>query len=286
LQAVLALIMLSVGLSLTTKDFQYIIQNPRITIIGLFLKMIVFPFIGVSIANLLGLSVTFQLGIFILLICPGGTTSNLITYWFSGNVPLTIALTTIASFIAVVTVPIFTNWAHNYYFGDSVIVELPVWDTIANIFIVMILPVLVGMALRWRYEKPSIVAEKVLKYVSVVLLAIVYLIKFFASKEDGGTEISGEEFMTLLPVLLAINAAALLFGFLASKLLRINTQDSMTIGIEVGLENVSLAILVGSVLLHNEDLVKPGLIYAMFSFWTVMGFAVGVKKLFHGKNWN
>jgi BASS family bile acid:Na+ symporter len=285
LQAVLAMIMLSVGLSLTTKDFQYIVQNPRITIIGLFLKMIVFPFIGVAIANLLGLSVTFQLGIFILLICPGGTTSNLITYWFSGNVPLTIALTTIASFIAVVTVPIFTNWAHNYYFGDNVIVELPVWDTIANIFIVMILPVLLGMGLRWRFEKPSITAEKILKYVSVVLLAIVYLIKFFASKEQGGTEISREEFMTLLPVLLAINATALLFGFLASKLFRIKTQDSMTIGIEVGLENVSLAIVVGSVLLHNEDLVKPGLIYAMFSFWTVMGFAVLVKKLFHGKNW-
>jgi BASS family bile acid:Na+ symporter len=285
LQAVLAMIMLSVGLSLTAKDFRYIIQNPRITIIGLFLKMMVFPFIGVAIANLLGLSITFQLGVFILLICPGGTTSNLITYWFSGNVPLTIALTTIASFIAVVTVPLFTNWAHNYYFGDSVIVELPVWDTIANIFIVMILPVLVGMTLRWRYERPSITAEKILKYVSVVLLGIVYLIKFFASKEQGGTEISREEFATLLPVLLAINASALLFGFLASKLLRIKTQDSMTIGIEVGLENVSLAIVVGSVLLQNEDLVKPGLIYAMFSFWTVMGFAVLVKKLFHGKNW-
>jgi bile acid:Na+ symporter, BASS family len=271
------MIMLSVGLSLTTKDFQYIVQNPRITIIGLFLKMMVFPFIGVTIAN--------QLGIFILLICPGGTTSNLITYWFSGNIPLTIALTTIASFISVVTIPIFTNWAHRYYFGDSVIVELPVWDTVANIFIVMILPVLVGMALRWRYEKPAITAEKILKYLSVVLLAIVYLIKFFASKEQGGTEISREEFMTLLPVLLAINASALLFGFLASKLFRINTQDSMTIGIEVGLENVSLAIVVGSVLLQNEDLVKPGLIYAMFSFWTVMGFAVLVKKLFHKKNW-
>jgi BASS family bile acid:Na+ symporter len=286
LQAVLAMIMLSVGLSLTAKDFQYIVQNPRITIAGLFLKMMVFPFIGVAIANLMGLSTTFQLGIFILLICPGGTTSNLITYWFSGNVPLTIALTTIASFIAVVTVPIFTNWAHSFYFGDNVMVDLPVWDTIANIFIVMILPVLLGMALRWRYEQPSITAEKILKYVSVVLLAIVYLIKFFASKENGGTEISGEEFKTLLPVLLVINATALVFGFVASKLFRIKTQDSMTIGIEVGLENVSLAIVVGSVLLQNEDLVKPGLIYAMFSFWTVMGFAVVVKKLFFGKNWN
>lgn len=286
LQAVLAMIMLSVGLSLTTKDFKYIVQNPRITIIGLFLKMFCFPFIGVAIANLMGLSITFQLGLFILLICPGGTTSNLITYWFSGNIPLTIALTTIASFISVVTIPILTNWAHRFYFGDSVLVELPVFHTVANIFIVMIMPVLLGLFMRWRYEQQSIVAEKILKYVSVVLLAVVYLIKFFASKENGGTEISREEFLTLLPVLLVINLSALVFGFLASKLLQIKTQDSMTIGIEVGLENVSLAIVVGSVLLQNEDLVKPGLIYAMFSFWTVMGFAILVKKLFFKKNWN
>ncbi|MCF8248030.1 MAG: bile acid:sodium symporter family protein [Saprospiraceae bacterium] len=285
LQAVLAMIMLSVGLSLTTKDFQYIIQNPRITIGGLFLKMFCFPFIGVAIANLFGLSITFQLGIFILLICPGGTTSNLITYWFSGNKALTIALTTIASFIAVVTIPILTNWAHTFYFGDSAIVKLPVMETIANIFIVMILPVLTGMLFRWRYERPSDIAERVLKYVSVVLLGVVYAIKFFASKENGGTEISKEELFTLLPVLLVINIVGLVFGFLASKFFKMNTQDSMTIGIEVSLENVSLAIVVGSVLLHNEDLVKPGLIYAMFSFWTAMGFAVIVKKLFFRKKW-
>ncbi|MBI1224415.1 MAG: hypothetical protein GC192_04180 [Bacteroidetes bacterium] len=285
LQAVLALIMLSVGLSLTTEDFKYILQNPRITIIGLLLKMFCFPFIGVAIASLLGLSITFQLGVFILLICPGGTTSNLITYWFSGNKALTIALTTLASFIAVVTIPVFTNWAHRHYFGDEVLVELPVFDTIANIFIVMILPVLTGMLLRWRFEKPSKVAENVLKYVSVVLLAVVYIIKFFASKENGGTEISKDELFTLLPVLLAINFTGLVFGLVASRILRVNTQDSMTIGIEVGLENVSLAIVIGSVLLHNEDLVKPGLIYAMFSFWTAMAFAVVVKKLFFGKNW-
>jgi bile acid:Na+ symporter, BASS family len=279
------MIMLSVGLSLTTKDFQYIVQNPRITIGGLVLKMLIFPFIGVAIANLMGLSTTFQLGVFILLICPGGTTSNLITYWFSGSIALTIALTTIASFIAVVTVPIFTNWAHRYYFGDGVLIELPVFDTVANIFIVMIVPVLLGMFLRWRYERPSIIAEKILKYVSVVLLAVVYVIKFFASKENGGTEISKEEFFTLLPVLLVINVVGLIFGFVASRLFRINNQDSMTIGIEVGLENVSLAIVIGSVLLHNEDLVKPGLIYAMFSFWTAMGFALVVKKLFFEKKW-
>ncbi len=279
------MIMLSVGLSLAAKDFDYIVKNPRITIGGLFIKMLCFPFIGVAIANLMGLSITFQLGIFILLICPGGTTSNLITYWFSGNIPLTIALTTIASFIAMVTVPIFTNWAHRYYFGDSVMVELPVLGTVANIFIVMILPVLVGMFCRRRFELASIKVERILKYASVVMLAIVYVIKFFASKEHGGTEISREEMFTLLPVLLVINVAALIFGLIASKLLGMNTQDSMTVGIEVGLENISLAIVVGSVLLHNEDLVKPGLIYAMFSFWTAMGFAVLVKKLFHGKNW-
>lgn len=286
LSIVLAMIMLSVGLSLTTKDFQYVVQNPKILIGGLTLKMVVFPILGVAIANLMGLSPIFQLGIFLLLTCPGGTTSNIITYWFSGNIALTISLTTIASFIAVVSIPLLTDWAHRFYFGDSVEVNLPVLETIASIFYVVIIPVLSGMFFRWRFEKPAIIAEKIIKNVSVALLGVVYLIKFFASKEHGGAELHRDEIFTLLPVLLVINIFGLFFGFFASKLFKINNQNSMTIGIEVGLENVSLAIVVGSVLLHNEELVKPGLIYAMFSFWTTMGFAFLVKKWYHNKSWN
>lgn len=277
--------MLSVGLSLTASDFRYVAQHPKLIVGGLTLKMAIFPVIGVAIANWMGLSPTFQLGIFLLLICPGGTTSNVITYYFSGNIALTVSLTTIASFIAVVSIPVLTDWAHRFYFGENVVVNLPVLPTVASIFYVVIVPVLGGMFFRWRFEQPAVVAEKIIKNVSVVLLGVVYLIKFFAGKEHGGAELSRDEIFTLLPALLVINISGLFLGFFIAKLFKSNHQDSMTIGIEIGLENVSLAIVVGSVLLHNEDLVKPGLIYAMFSFWTTALFGLLVKKIYYPGKW-
>ena len=279
------MLMLSMGLSLTTKDFQYIIQNPRIMIGGLTLKMVVFPIVGVAIANLMGLSPTFQLGVFLLLICPGGTTDNVIAYWFSGTVALTISLTIIASFLSVITIPLLFNYAHKFYFGDSVTVDLPVLETIANIFYVVIIPVFVGMLFKMYFSKPADVAERILKNVSVVLLGIIYLIKFFASKEYGGAEFTQHEIVVLLPVLFIINVLGMVMGFYVSKLFGIGNRDSMTIGLELGLQNVSLALLVGSVLLQNDELVKPALIYAMFSFWTAALFAFLIKKRFLEKGW-
>lgn len=285
LRTVLALIMLSVGLSLTVADFKYLIERPLTLTLGLVLKIIVSPLIGLLVANLFGLPPVFQLGIFLLLICPGGTTTNIITYWFSGNIALTVSLTAIASFVSVVSVPLLLEWAHRFYFGDTVEVSLPVFETISNIFQVVLLPVLLGMALRWKYPKPATVAERIIKNISVVLLGLVYLIKFFASKEQGGAELTAHEIWTLMPALLVVNFIGMFMGFVLSKVMRINNQSSMTIGIEIGLANISLAIVVGSVLLHNEDLIKPGLIYAMFSFWTTTIFAFSVKKLFFKRHW-
>lgn len=285
LKIVLALIMLSVGLSLTSADFRYIFQNTRIFLVALVSKMLLFPLMGMLVAHAFGLPPMFQVGIFLLLICPGGTTSNVITYWFSGTTALTISLTVITSFLAVFLIPPLVNWSHHFYLGDGVQVNLPVFDTTTNIFIIVILPVLAGMVYRMYRPKPAIVAERIIKNVSVGLLGIIYLVKFFASKQHGGAELHQNEIMTLLPVLLLINVLAMVLGFLVPKIFRIGNRDSMTIGIELGLQNVSLALLVGSVLLRNEELVKPALIYAMFSFWTATLFGLIVNKKYYEKKW-
>lgn len=284
LKIVLAMIMVSVGLSLTIDDFRYILQNKKVFVVALLSKTLLYPALGLAIAHLSGISPMFQLGIFLLLVCPGGTTSNVITYWFSGNTALTISLTTVSNFLSVFLIPPLVNLAHQFYLGDGVEVNLPVAATTANIFLIVILPTLVGGVVRYFYERPAIVAEKILKNSSIVLLGIVYLIKFFARKELGGAELTGHELMTLLPVLLIINVVSMLAGFYVPKTLGINNRDSMTTGIELGLQNVSLALVVGSVLLHNEDLVKPALIYAMFSFWTAAAFGYLIKK-WHHKKW-
>lgn len=285
LKIVLMLIMFSVGLALKIKDFKYITKNWYLLLTGLFAKIIILPIIGILVVELFQIADIFKLGIFILLICPGGTTSNVITYWFDGTSALTIFLTILSSLISILTIPIAINFASDYYLNAANEISLPVLDTIINIIAIIIIPSFLGVLFNHYYQHKSKIIEKFLKPFSVILLAIVFSIKFFASKESGGTEISMSEITQMLPILLIINIAGILFGFLFARFFNINNRDSMTIGVELGLQNVGLALLVGGVIIGNQELIKPALIYALFTFWSTSLFAFVIKKMFYEKNW-
>ena len=278
LKIVLGIIMLSVGLSLRVKDFRYVLRHRRLLVIGLSLKLLIVPALAFIFMWMTSLSLVQQFGIMILLFSAGGTTSNVITYWFKGTTALTIFLTTISNLLAVFLVPVLVSLASIFYFGSGTQFRLPVPETVGNIIAIIILPALLGLLLHERSARLAHQLEKVLKPVSVLLLALVYLIKFFAPGDTGGSAISWVDIQQLLPVLLIINIGGMIVGFLVSKKLALNTRDSMTIGIELGVQNAGMAILIGSVFLGNEELAKPALLYAMFTFWSTLVFAWSVNK--------
>ena len=109
LQWVLAMIMLSVGLSLQMKDFVYVLRNRQLLSLGLLLKILVIPLVSFGILAISGLPPLWQFGIMLLLFCPGGTTSNVITYWAGGTSALTIFLTVLSGFITLLTLPLFVK---------------------------------------------------------------------------------------------------------------------------------------------------------------------------------
>lgn len=286
LQLVLATIMLGVGFSLKKKDFNYIHNNKSLLIIGLVIKLLLLPLMGFILLEQTSLSSVSKLGIMILLIAPGGTTTNVITYWFNGTSILTIFLTSISSLVCIVSIPMFVNLFNVHYFGQESFFSLPVQQTSLNIFLIIILPSLIGL---YVSEKHSLIAqriEKVIKPLSAGLLGLVFVIKFFAPAAQGGVNITLADIYQLLPILILINIAGIVIGFILPILLGRNHQDSMTIGIEAGIQNAALAILIGSVFLSNNELVKPALIYAMFSFWTTTAFAFIIRKRYYEKNWN
>lgn len=283
---VLSIIMFSVGLSLKLSDFKYVLENNFLILVGLIAKMIILPLLGFFIIEISSLPAVFKLGIIIMLVCPGGTTSNVITYWFKGTAALTIFMTTLSSLIAVFTVPGIVNMASEFYFGDATEFILPIQGTILNIILIIIIPVLLGLAINHFKTQFAQKIEKVLKPLSVVLLAIVFLIKFFASKESGGTGITWEESLQLIPILFIINILAMFLGFYFARILGAKSRDSMTIGIEMGLQNVSLAMLIGSVFLGSQELIKPALLYAMFTFWSTALFALLTQRKYYEKSWD
>ena len=281
----LAFIMFGIGLSVPVTSFRNIMVYPRAIIIGLSSQMIGLPLLAFAVAWLSGLPPVYQVGIIILASCPGGTTSGFITYLFKGDVALSISLTSINSFITLITIPLLVNLGLLFFFGTTTEIHLPVLDTIIQIFMVTILPATAGVLLRHWKQSLAARLEDPLKIIFSALFAIVLAVMVFAGEMEGGSGITVEEIFKLLPTLLIINLLSFALGFVSGKLTGLGYRKSFTLGIEVSMQNTTLAFLVGNTILHSHDMIKPALVYAMFSFITAMIYSIATKKLNRAPVW-
>ena len=277
---VLSAIMFGLGLSLTVENFRDIVIFPRAFFVGLGSQMIALPVIAFIILLFSNLPDAFKVGIMILAACPGGTTSGFVTYLLKGNVALSISLTSINSLLTIFTIPFIVNLALRYYMNQEVGLTLPILSSITQIFLVTLFPA--GLGVFVRSIKPIIAAvlQKRLKYILMLLLAVVYSIKFFAGEKHGGTGITSAEVWMIIPYAFIFNVACFLFSIAFGKITRLAIRDAFTIAIEVSLHNTTLALLIAGTLLQNQDMVKPALIYSMFSFWSAVLFGIITKWVY------
>jgi BASS family bile acid:Na+ symporter len=278
---VLAFIMLGVGLSLTPGSFKTVFSYPKPLILGLSSQIIILPVISFIITYFSDMPLPFKVGLIILSSCPGGTTSGFIAYFFKGNVALSITFTSINSFLTLFTIPFVVNLSLLYYYGKSTIIHLSYLESIIQIFFVTIIPALIGVLIRTYKPEFAIKIQRPLKFILVAALAVVFIIKFFAGENSGGAGITIKEIFNILPYALLLNASCMAWGFALGSINKLGTKNSYTIGIEAAVQNTTLAFLVAGTLLQNQDMVKPSLIYAMFSFWTAIFYSFLIKKI-HG----
>jgi bile acid:Na+ symporter, BASS family len=276
---VLALIMFGIGLSLTLSDFKNIFSYPRSLITALSVQLFIVPLIAFVIALVSGLGDAEKVGIVLVSLCASGASSNLVTHLFRGNVALAISMTTINSFITLLTIPLLTNVALSVFMGIETEIRLPVGETILQIFIITIVPATAGVYIRKIKENIAIKLEKPLKYILTLLLGFVFTIKIFFGEASGGTGISFSETLQILPFMLLLNILAMTVGLFIAKILKLAFTDQFTISIEVGLHNTALALLIGGTILNMPEIEKPAVVYAMFSFFTAIIFVYTVKKI-------
>jgi BASS family bile acid:Na+ symporter len=279
LSFILAFIMLGVGLSLTPASFKNLFLFPKPLIIGLTSQIIVLPVIAFIISFFSNMSLPARVGLIILASCPGGTTSGVITYFFKGNVALSIIFTSINSVLTLFSIPFIVNLSLLFFYGKSTIIHLSYLETLIQIFAVTIIPAFIGVIIRTYNPEFAMKAQRPLKFLLVIALAVVFIILFFAGNKTGGTGITREEVLNILPYALLLNALCMAWGFVLGMITRLGIKNSYTIGIEASVHNTTLAFLVAGTLLHNPDMVKPALIYAMFSFWTAVIYSVIIKKV-------
>lgn len=273
----LVVIMFGVGMSLTLTSFRSIFLYPKAITIGLVAQMILLPLLAFWIADASQLSPEFKVGLIILAACPGGASAGLLNHLLRGNVALSISLTSVNSIITLVTIPLITNLALYRYMGETVAIELPVLKTVKEVALMTLVPALIGVTVR-RYRKNwALVAEKPLRYIMPSLLAIAFLgIIFFEQK--GQNDVAAE-FVSLILPNLWLNLGGMLGGYLLGILFRLGPTSRMTISIEVGLQNSSLAIYVSSVLLGSAYMALVPVVYGSFTFITAVLFGMGVYRL-------
>ncbi len=278
INVVLALIMFGIGSSLQFNDFRQVFQYPRGLLFGLGMQMVFLPLFAFGILWLADLNPYFKMGIFVLALCPGGTTSNFINYLLGTKVALSISLTSINSLLILGSIPLLAKLGLEFFLGNSQTVSLPVLSTIGNVLLIVLLPAILGVFFHRYFTNLSEGLQKPLKYINVALLAIVFAIKFFADGDMGGTGITRADIFAILPYALLVHLGSMLGSYVFARLSSLGNLQSTTIGIEVGLQNTALALLVTSNLLAHDEITKPILVYALFSFFTSLLFGFLAKR--------
>jgi BASS family bile acid:Na+ symporter len=275
---VLATIMFGVGLSISLNDLREIRQSPRAFFYGLFSQMILLPLIAFIVTFFTNLPSALKVGFIILSACPGGTTSGIVTVLYRGNVALSVALTTINSILTLFTIPLLVNIGLTIYFGKHSPFELPILQSFLQIFFVTLLPAGTGVLVRYKWNNIAEKIQKPVRIVMIILFAVVYSIIAFADESKGGSGITINDVKSIFLYALLINITGFIAGMLMGRVGRTDIRTSFTIGIEVALQNTTLALLVAGTLIQSNEMVKPALVYALFSFWTALLYGIVVKK--------
>ena len=263
LAASLIIIMLGMGLSLVADDFKRIIIYPKAIIVGLVNQLILLPLIGFAIAISFPLTPEIAIGLMILAACPGGPTSNLITHLAKGDTALSVTLTALSSFITILTIPFIINFALIHFLDEGQMIQLDVVETISRIFIIIIIPIIIGMVIRYKWEKFALKMANPVRKASGIVIALVIIGIVIKEREN-----IVSYFQQAGIVALVLNVATMLVGYYSAKLFKIKDKRAVSISIESGIQNGTLAMSIAIVLLGSTELAITPAIYSLLMFFT------------------
>lgn len=273
LPASLAFIMFSLGLGLTLPDFARIVRQPRALLVGVMCHFVLLPLVCFAMVKLAGISGAFAIGFMILASCPTGSTSNLLTYIARGDVALALSFTAVASVLTILTLPLIVSFSLQHFLGASQVVSAPVGSMMGQIFLMMGLPVALGMTVRRQWVACALRMEPKATKVATVLFVLIVI----AAAARNWTVLR-ENFATLAPFAIGLNITMLLCGFIVAWMARLSWRQSVTLGIETAVQNAALALVIASTVLKQDTMAIPGALYGVLMYVGGLIFAFGMRR--------
>lgn len=259
----LFLIMMGMGLTLVANDFKRVLKYPKAVGIGLTNQLLMLPIVGFALANIMPLEPEYAVGVMLLVLCPGGTTSNLFTYLAKGDVALSVTMTAIASVITVFTIPIVLSFSLIHFMGAGSEFQLPVLKTVLTLVLLTIVPISVGMLIKRYAPKLADNSQRYVSRFGVIFLAFLVVFLGYVQRD-----IIVEAFFATGPVSLLLNVSTMALGYYSSKWFGLNLAQRTSVTIEVGLQNSTLSIFMALTLLANYKMSLMPAIYTLIMFLT------------------
>ena len=270
----LFMIMMGLGLTLSIDDILRVIIMPKAVLIGLIGQLLLLPAIAFLIAFLLNPAPVIAIGLVLLSACPGGITSNAYVFASRGDIALSVTLTSIASLFTVVTMP-FLAWLALATFADiGEIVNVPIANMMRSLAQLTILPIILGMLT--RKFKPDF-AKKMVEPVRKMAIGI--LIMVIAANTWFSIDTLKMYFVQAGIAALVLNLVCMSTGYSLSRLAKLNTDQTISITYEVGIQNLSLALVLANTLLLVPDYAAVTLVYGFIMKFTALSFMAYARKL-------
>lgn len=269
LPVALAIIMFGLGLSLTVDDFRRVARTPRAVAVALVLQVLVLPVVAFGLVKAFDLDPLLAVGVMLLAASPGGTTANLFSHLFHGDVALNISLTAINSVIAAVTIPVITNLAIDHFDADG---ELGLQTgKVAQVIAIVLVPVAIGMVVRARSAGFAARADKPVRIFSIVVLVAVSVGALLGERENLADYLEQVGLVTGL-----FCAISLTVGYLGARVMRLDQAQAVASSMEVGIHNTTVALTIALSVLDSTEVAVPAAVYSvlMYVLATAFGFLV------------
>lgn len=255
----LAIIMFGLGLSLTPSDFARVARQPKAVIGALAVQILLLPLIAFGLIKLFDTPPLLAVGVMLLVASPGGTTANLISHLFRGDVALNISLTAVNSVLAAFTIPLVTNFAINHF---GVAGELGLqFAKVLQVVAIVLVPVLVGMVVRSRHADFALAADRPVRIFSIVVLAAVSVGAIVGEREN-----VGDYFADIGLLVAAICLISLTCGYLVAVLLRLDRAQAVACSMEVGIHNTTIALAIALTVLDSNEVAVPAAVYSIVMY--------------------
>jgi BASS family bile acid:Na+ symporter len=271
LPVALGIIMLGLGLSLTLADFARVLKQPRAVLIALLCQLVLLPAICFGLVLAFQLPPILAVGMMMLAASPGGTTANLYSHLFRGDIALNISLTAVNSVIAVITLPLITNFAIAYFrpFDDQLGLQ---WSKALEVFAIVLLPVALGMLIRRFSPRFADGMDKPVRIASVIILIVVIA---GAVASNWSLLVDNVARLALITVLFCL--ISLTIGFLIPRWLRVGRRQAIATSFEIGIHNATLAIVIAQSVLGSVELSLPAAVYGVLMFFIAFGFGFLIR---------